>query len=445
MVSDAARDEAAPDRRPRPSDESGRGLDGAEAAAGPAARPAGAADGIRDWLLTEGVRLTMTALVDGIGWRLRAAGMPLDRFTCSVRLLSASVLAASIVWRPFEPMAFRRLDFEHRNRGDWDRSPFKVAHERGTWLDLDLSATPLEAFDIVPELKAQGLLGYLVVPTVFSDGSRNSLTFATRSATGFVDADRALLVTILPALSAALEIKTRERTLNELLATYVGEGPAAKIVSGTTHRGEVTRIEAAISVADLRGFTYLSTRMPPEATANFLNVYYDVVVPPIRERGGEVLKFIGDAVLAIFPVAEGGREAACRKALAAAQAALASPHDPVEFDGSAHAIRFGIALHVGEVVYGNVGSGDRLDFTVVGRDVNVAARISSLCSDLGRPFLVSRPFADGVSSPGFAFETAGSHRVRGLEEPLEVLVPRFGPLGGAGAERDGVSVGPTLL
>ncbi len=427
---------------------------------GPAAEPRGAAGDtmreartIADWLIAEAPRLDVAAMIDGLGWRLRAAGVPLDRFTVSVRLLSPSVVAATIDWRPFHPLGFRRYDYAERDKGLYERSPFRVVHETGEWLSLDLRRTPDDSFGIVPELKAAGFLHYVAVPVTFSGGDPNNATFATREERGFSAADRALLAEILPAMTNALEIKTLQRSLREVLATYVGAEPASRIVAGTTHRGEVTALEAAILVADLRGFTFLSTQMPPEATANLLNAYYDVVVPPIAEAGGEVLKFIGDAVLAIFPAATAGAEAAVAGAFRAARAALATPVAPVPVNGGSHQVEFGVALHLGEVVYGNVGSGDRLDFTVVGRDVNVAARISSLCSRLGRPFLLSRPFAaaaaagsDLADGPERRFVSLGRHDVRGLAEPLEVLAPSFGP--GAvdrPASPDDVSVGPVLM
>jgi adenylate cyclase len=270
-----------------------------------------------------------------------------------------------------------------------------------------------------------------------------SLTVATRSAQGFADAHRTILRSLLPALTAVAEVKRLRSTFREVLSAYVGRSPAREITRGSVHRGQITEVRAAILVADLRGFTYLSTRLPPAATADVINRYYDVVVPAIESFGGEVLKFIGDAVLAIFPAAEVGDEAAALAALDAARNALAARPEAVEAGGRQIAMHYGIAIHLGDAVYGNVGSGDRLDFTVIGRDVNIAARIATLCSILGRDFLVSEAVATIARARGRSVADAGAHRVRGLDQPLPVFVPDVETLGPE--LDDGISQGPIFI
>ncbi|MEW5420373.1 adenylate/guanylate cyclase domain-containing protein [Amorphus sp. 3PC139-8] len=386
-------------------------------------------EAIVDWLVAEAPRLEVGAFVDGLGWRLRRAGMPLDRMMISLRMLSPNLLAAGIVWRPFQPIGYFTYDYADRDKGFYERSPFKVVHDSGEWLELDVDKTPDDRFGVIPDLKEEGVRHYLVVPLWFTVGAPNSLSFATKSPDGFSDADRALVARILPALANVLEIKRLRRTLDELVATYVGAGPASQIFNGVVHRGEVTRIEAAMMMADLRGFTALSTRLPVQETAELLNRYYDAVVPGIVAEGGEVLKFIGDAVLAIFPAAPVGSQDACARALRAAESALASELEPVVVDGVPLPVRFGIGLHYGEAVYGNVGSGNRLDFTAVGRDVNVLARISEMCSALKQPLLVTESFVTALGDTERAFKALGSHPVRGLSEPLAVFEPAtFGEL-----------------
>ena len=220
------------------------------------------------------------------------------------------------------------------------------------------------------------------------------VTVATKAPDGFSPEARAMLNDIMLALRATIELKSLNIILGDVLSAYVGKTPARQIVSGTVHRGETREVRAAILVADLRGFTSISTQLPPETTAEVINRYYDVVVPPIERHGCEVLKFIGDAVLAVFPSEKGGDEMAVMAALDAAREALSTKVDPFERDGVKAPITFGVAIHLGEAAYGNVGSGNRLDFTVIGRDVNVAARIASLCSRLGRDYLVSDEVAE---------------------------------------------------
>ncbi|WP_420392390.1 adenylate/guanylate cyclase domain-containing protein [Acuticoccus sp.] len=375
------------------------------------------------WLLGEARQLELAAVVEGLGHRLTAHGLPLHRLGVSFGLLNPSLLAAGMIWRPGTELEFTRYDYAERTNGLYERSPFKVAAELGRWLELDLATTPDEAFGIVPELKAQGLAHYIVIVMPDSSGRALNLTVATREPAGFDAEHRAILKAMLPALSAVVEVKTLRTIMTDVLSAYVGRSPAREIVAGTVHRGQTTQFRAAILVADLRGFTHLSTRLPASGTAEVINRYYDVVVPAIEAHGGEVLKFIGDAVLAIFPAARVGDDAAVLGALDAARRALATQAEPYILDGVAHPIRFGIAIHLGEAVYGNVGSGDRLDFTVIGRDVNVAARIASLCSRLGRDYLVSQEVADIGRRHGRPMADAGAHDVRGLARPLAVHVP----------------------
>ena len=376
---------------------------------------------ISDWLVEDGRLLEMSALVESLGYRLFEAGMPIARMTVSYGLLNPSMLAAGIVWRPDRGLDFTRYAYSERDNGMYERSPFKVAYEENRWVDIDLSETADATYDIVAELKSEGLRRYIVVPMLDTVGRRISMTFASRGE--FDDAHRALIRGIIPAVRTVVEIKVVRKMLGDVTAAYVGRTPAREILSGAVHRGQVTEVRAAILVADLRGFTRLSTRLPPAATAEVINRYYDIVVPPIEAAAGEVLKFIGDAVLALFPVERHGEEKAVLAALGAARAARDAKSPPFEMGGETVSIRFGTAIHFGEAVYGNVGSGDRLDFTVIGRDVNIAARIASLCSRLGRDFLVSEAVAAVARRHGYSVADAGAHEVRGLAMPLPVFVP----------------------
>jgi adenylate cyclase len=186
------------------------------------------------------------------------------------------------------------------------------------------------------------------------------------------------------------------RTASTLLDTYIGHNAGERILAGHIRRGDIEEIEAAIWTSDMRGFTALSDRMAPRALIDLLNCYFDCQVPAIEGAGGEVLKFIGDGLLAIFPIADGADPAeVCVRALAAARraraavAALSPPAGPENFAQ----LGFGLALHLGRVAYGNIGGGDRLDFTCIGPAVNLAARVETLTGRLGRVILASGDFA----------------------------------------------------
>jgi len=246
---------------------------------------------------------------------------------------------------------------------------------------------------------------------------QNGFSFATKAEGGFSDQDMAMLKAIFPVLASLMEILALTRILNEVVRLYVGDEPRQRILAGDVHRGEVTRINSAILFADMRGFTSLSMGLEAEQVTELLNRYYDCVVPHVEAQGGEVLKFIGDGVLAIF---RSGVDvpAPGPRALAAARASL-NAVDDLEVDGDGPpAFDVGIALHLGEAAYGNVGSGQRLDFTVIGKDVNIASRIADLCGRLERRLLISSAFRDALSTK--AAEELGDFELKGVGAPQTV-------------------------
>ena len=179
-----------------------------------------------------------------------------------------------------------------------------------------------------------------------------------------------------------------------MLDTYVGNRAGERILGGQIRRGHTETMQAAIWLSDLRGFTALSDRLEAEVIIDILNQYFDCQVPPILEHGGEVLKFMGDGLLAIFPTGHGANTGkVCSAALAAAHAARAKVAALEATEGDGSGVRFGLALHLGDVLYGNIGSGNRLDFTCIGPAVNLAARLEKLAGRLGRTVLASEEFA----------------------------------------------------
>jgi len=216
------------------------------------------------------------------------------------------------------------------------------------------------------------------------------LTCTTRETGGFTDAQIAGIEAIITPLARVAEVRALRRMASMLLDTYVGHDAGERILAGHIRRGDIEEIHAAIWLSDMRGFTALADSLPPRVMIDLLNRYFDCQVPVILEHGAEVLKFMGDGLLAIFAIADNESEV-CERALAAARqvrvniAALASSAMP--------GLRFGLALHIGDVLYGNIGSGNRLDFTCIGPAVNCAARIEKLTSQLGRAILASGEFA----------------------------------------------------
>jgi adenylate cyclase len=223
------------------------------------------------------------------------------------------------------------------------------------------------------------------------------MSWATDAPGGFAEADVELFRDLVTAFVPVLETTAGRRIYGELLATYVGRDPGARIMAGAVQRGDVRHLKAAMLIADLRGFSRLTDELPEERIVELLNAFFDLVVPGVLTGGGDILKYVGDAVIAIFPVTGDDPTSACGSALTAAQTALAALQAaPQEIQQH---ISIDIALHYGDAAYGNIGSGNRLDFTAVGRDVNILSRLELLCKDVGRPLLMTDTFAVEVAEP----------------------------------------------
>jgi adenylate cyclase len=223
---------------------------------------------------------------------------------------------------------------------------------------------------------------------------------------------------MLPALALSVEVRFKNELARRLLDTYVGPNTGEQILSGMTTRGSGTTISAAIAIFDLRGFTVFSDALARDEVIKILNEYFDAIAAPIERHGGEILKFMGDGLLAIFPL---DRPKACDDALeavAGACAAMQALNRRRATDGES-ALRIGVGVHLGEVMYGNIGTRSRLDFTVIGPAVNAAARLEALTKELGVSALFSAAFAAVVGARDLRHR--GSHKLRGFETPVDVF------------------------
>ncbi len=213
-----------------------------------------------------------------------------------------------------------------------------------------------------------------------------------------------------------IEISTLRRLASDFLDIYVGNQGGSRILSGQIRRGHTETINACIWLSDMRGFTALSERLSPQRLVDLINRFFDCQTPAILKRGGEVLKFMGDGLLAIFPIVGDRAQTSCVCEAALAAAIEASATVATQFgssgDDGAEDVRFGLALHLGQVMYGNIGGGNRLDFTCIGPAVNLAARIEKLCSQLERTILASDEFAEHC--PG-KFAPVGNFDLRGID------------------------------
>ncbi len=298
-------------------------------------------------------------------------------------------------------------------------SPLQVVMMRSTPLRLRLGhGEGLGRFDIIDEFARLGATDYLALPIRTASGDVHVLSIWTSLAEGWTDAQVVVLSSVGPTVSLVVEAFESRRLSRTIVETYLGPRTGPRVLSGRIHRGESERIRAAIWFSDVRSFTTLTRRYGDEAIVSALDAWFELAVDCVHRNEGEVLKFMGDALLAIFPVKGDDWRRAVDCALdAAAELHLA---EVAQSQRSRIPMQSGVGLHTGEVIYGNVGAPGRLDFTVIGEAVNAAARIASLCRTLDESTLVSRRFAETTER---SFRVCGNHSLRGMAEPLELLAP----------------------
>ncbi len=356
-----------------------------------------AIEAVFDWLI-DGARSAPLAqeVLSELCERLAAAGLPLWRVVVFVRTLHPEVVGRRFAWRPDTGTVISEAPFELLDRDVFRNNPMaQIGSAAGTLrrrlADPDC---PMD-YPILQDLRADHVTDYVVAPLHFTNNDFHFVSWATRQPGGFSDAEVAVIERIAAPLARVAEIRAWYRVAGNLLATYVGKNAGERVLAGRIRRGDTETIHAAIWLSDMRGFTRLADSLPPRALLDLLNRYFDCQVPPIVEHGGEVLKFMGDGLLAIFPIG-GADETAriCAMALKAAHVARGNVAALHAIESDDRGVRFGLALHVGDVLYGNIGSGNRLDFTCIGPAVNLAARLEKLAGQLGRTILASQDFAD---------------------------------------------------
>lgn len=382
-------------------------------------------DSIADWILSEGRRLAdARAFFDGLNAAFRRAGVPVERALFSLLVIHPQAAAAGFEWRLGQSTVEILRERSARGAEQYRRSPIKRIHDGTDLLHARLSGRGAShEFPFFDELRGEGFTDYAAFAVVFGNGERNVLTLTTRRPRGFTAAQLEPVRAVLPLAAMIFEIHWGRRIALSVLDTYVGRLASRRILSGSIHRGQGERIDAVIWFADLRGFTALSDLRPTDDVIAALNQFFDALVGAIESHGGQVLKFMGDGLLAIFPVEDAAfRHYACRQALDAALAAHAAVDklNAARAAAGAPILRFNVALHVGVVVYGNIGSAARLDFTCIGPAVNLTVRIEALAAKLGVPVAMSEAFA-AVVREGRAVVSLGHHPVKGLMAPPEVF------------------------
>ena len=381
-----------------------------------------AADDLSEWLIGPG-RLSGDGVAIGEGYarRLVAAGVPLSRARFGQRLANPLLSAWGVIWTPRETTEYTvtRATLE---TGSWEGSPFQQVLADSSMLHKSLvGLDPDKDHGTYHELAAAGGTDFFAMVLEYGDGSAQACSFVTADPGGFTQAHLGLIADTRHALAAAFEPVAMRRSSESLLRTYLGDGPAKSVIEGTIRRGEHRALDAAVMFSDLRGFTAKSESWGETALLRALDGYFEAVVRSVHAHGGDVLKFIGDGVLAIFPVDRSdGHPGRCRDALAAAAAAIAAIEalNAERRRDGLEALAIGIGIHLGAVTFGNIGSPDRLDFTVIAPTVNVASRVQDLCKPLGESVLGTSAVAECA---GGTVRSLGVHPVKGLGKPVEVF------------------------
>ncbi|HWY74497.1 MAG TPA: adenylate/guanylate cyclase domain-containing protein [Verrucomicrobiae bacterium] len=354
--------------------------------------------------------------------RLCACGIQLWRGEVFIRTLHPQVRGRHFQWTAgsgakVTPVPFEWLEIEEFKqhpiaRVCADGTPVRIKPGEGDSIDGLVLRQVFEA----------GATEFLAAPLLFSNGEIHAAAWTTRQPGGFTVAESSALEAILPALARVGEVRALRRTAANLLDTYLGNQSGTRILAGQIRRGDVQSIHAAIWLSDLRGFTTLTDRLPPRKLIDLLNRYFDCQVSAIRKSNGEVLKFMGDGLLAMFPIRENNADArpVCTLVLKAALEARRNVANCncADLADTIGPIRFGLALHVGEVLYGNIGGGDRLDFTCIGPAVNLAARLEKLAAAQQRSIVTSEIFAQHCEC---GLNQIGEFPIRGLDAQQTVF------------------------
>lgn len=384
---------------------------------------------VAEWIAREGRLLPrLEPFVAGLMERARAAGVPVWRFYIGLELMHPQLQALGVVWRRDQPLAAERIERKRgiEFTGAYIGSPVQEMRESGREVRHRLDALAPDAHMVLREVRDAGGTDYFGLPLRMARGGRAPVaTFSTDCPGGFTEADLADLRRLIDHAGAVVEMHIHRIVADTVVETYIGHHTGQRILDGLVRRGDGDRINAVLWFSDLRDFTGLNERAPAGEVLELLNAYFEAVGGALRRHGGEILKFIGDAMLAIFPMRDDlDRDNKCRIALAAAEEALESLRDLNDLRASAgkRPLRVGIGLHAGSVSYGNIGAligaSARLDFTVIGPAVNLAARIEGLCRELDRPLLASKALA---SPCGSKLVPLGKYPLRGFSKPQEVF------------------------
>src|SRR6516165_1212473 len=379
-------------------------------------------DGIIDWLAGPAQHIPSVGdEFDEFAWRLVAAGIPLLRTTLELRTLHPQYLGATFVWwRTSGRTLLRFVTHEVQDLYGHEDNPIRRVLIGGETLRrrVDIADDQLD-FPILHDLKAEGATDYFALPIKSSFGTNYMATYATERPGGFTENEIFDLTRVSQRLGLLADLRNHRRIAGNILAAYLGSKTGPKVLAGQIRRGTGEEINAVLWSSDLRGSTERSDRLEGGRVITMLNALFDAQAKAIVSHGGEILKFIGDGLLSIFPIDSADKaRAAAHGALAAAIQAVAEAKALGSDDEPE--LKIIVALHIGTAIYGNIGAADRLDFTVIGPAVNLVSRIEAVGKALSVPIIVSDDFARSYGKP---LHPLGRHVLRGLATPHELYAP----------------------
>jgi adenylate cyclase len=376
---------------------------------------------IVEWLADEALLDSEPAALYGeLCRRLRAVGIPVMRGQVAFRVLHPLYAASTVNWTAESGVVVENFSPEDSGQERFLRSPIghALAHGLPVLRRRLTGETALLDFEVLDEFRALGGTDYLVFMIGFDRVGQNGVicSWLGDRAAGFTDEEIAQLQRITRELGIALKSKIERSVAQNIAHAYLGKRAGQAVLSGLIRRGDGEKISAALWYSDLRHSTELADRLSADDFLKLLGRYFEMTAAAVLDHGGEVVSLIGDAVLGLFRV-EGSTEEACGRALAAAFEARRRL-DAAQPEANGPVLDFGIALHLGQVIYGNVGVPERLQFTVVGSAVNEVVRVQDLTKELGCPLLATATFAAATAGP---WRSLGDHHLRGLETPMPIV------------------------
>jgi adenylate cyclase len=375
------------------------------------------------WLAREGrFHQDLASFIAELSEHLVAHGAPLWRIYIGLMTIHPQLRAMAVTWRRDQGVSEEGRRHGIEGTPAYIGSPVQAARENpGHLVRYRLEPVPPSAHDALKDIAAAGATDYICIAVRLSRGQSPVIALATDRQGGFNEGDIVNFQRLLDHVAPLIESQISWRVADTVAETYLGKMITQRVLDGHIRRGDGQVINAVLWFSDMRNYTRMSEDLPPDRMLVMLNDYFEVIGAALKRQGGEILKFIGDGVMAIFPIADAMFiPSACAGALDAARETLQrmAEINVGRLASGEPEIRFGVGLHIGPVTFGNIGTEDRLDFTVIGAAVNRCARLEALTKVLGAPVLMSAEFNDMCPRP---LRSLGNHRLRGVKRAVEVF------------------------